>query len=248
MVTEKLRFGLEDITHYFENRAASEIYRELYHHTHSGKMKFMFCVTEAIGDYVLMALTQLTKSVDGALSKEIERNISSDEESLCLKNVGAPPYDALTERIRVVLGAVAHPYLEEHKLLGEYVRTLDVILMSIYGNVTQDAPSDIKPLLHQDKHQVDGDSFKKLIAWLEEQEEKDIPQQQCGKSIPDSLKPIFIPRLYQRIENLANFYNEGKAATLDESLVPDGENPQPEDLRDFLFRDLNRIFMREDEE
>lgn len=250
MVTIKFNFELEKVVSYFETRTASEIYHELYLSTHSLKKIFATCIPMEIGDYILMALTQLSKMRDEELSKEIESNRSSDNDislPLNLKNVGAPPYETITQRIESVLGETATPYLEEHKLLGEYVRTLDVILMSIYGNVTQNAPPEIRELLHQDKYCIDNDSYKMFREWLEGEEKKDI-ERHIGKSIPERLKPILLPRLYERIQKLASFYNSGKEATLDESLIPDGENPQPGRMRQFLFSYLNSIFGRQDEE
>lgn len=250
MVTVELKFGLEKMVSYFDGSPASEIYTDLYSLTHSAKRTFMGSVTTATGDYILMALTQLTRRVDNELSKEIGSNISSDGDDISrplnLKNVGSPPYEALTQRIKSALGKVAVPYLEEHKLLGEYVRTMDVILMSIYGNVTQNAPPEIRELMHQDKGCIDNTSFKKFIEWLEREEEKNA--QYAGKSIPESLKSILLPRLYERIQKLASFYNDGKEATLEESMIPDGENPQPEFLRKFSINRLNDIFERYDEE
>lgn len=250
MVNVNLRFGLEEVVSYFETSTASEIYGKFYLLTHSLKRKFVTCIPMEIGDYILMALTQLSKGRDDELSKEIESNRSSDNDislPLNLKNVGAPPYETITQRIESVLGETATPYLEEYKLLGEYVRTLDVILMSIYGNVTQNAPPEIRELLHQDNYCVDNDSYHKFMDWLESEEKKDI-ERYIGKSIPERLKQVLLPRLYGRIQKLASFYNSGKEATLDESLIPDGENPQPGRMRQFLFSYLNNRFERQDEE
>ncbi len=249
MVTINLNFGLEDVVSYFETSTASEIYGKFYLLTHSLKRKFATSIPMGIGDYILMALTQLSKGIDDELSKEIESNRSDTDISLPLnlKNVGAPPYETLTERIKSVIGDAAASYLEEHRLLGEYVRTLDVILMGIYGNVTQNAPPEIRELLHQDKYCIDNASYHNFLDWLEGEEKKDI-EQYIGKSIPERLKQVLLPRLYERIQKLADFYNTGKEATLDESLIPDGDNPQPEEIRKFLFSYLNDRFGRQDEE
>ncbi len=248
MTTVRMEFGLADVVSYFNNRTASEIYCDLYTLSHSGKRKFMFCITETIGDYILMALTQLTRDRDSQLSKEISANLLSDEDitlPLNLKNVGAPPYDALIGRVREVLGKKAVPYLEEYRLLGEYVRTLDVLLMGVHGNVTKNAPLEIRQLLHQDKHTVNKVSFNKFIDWLREQEEKSL--QYSVKNVPDEVKPILIPRLYKRIKALASFYNGKKAVTLEESLLPEEnewKNFNPHAARESLLAYLNRIFRK----
>jgi hypothetical protein len=197
-----LKFQQEDVISYFERNTVSAIYSGFYAQSHAGSVLGGHFHTS---DWIKVKLASMGNNEE---ETEALRDIR-DNGNFELKLVGSPEYEADTRRISDIVGEATKPYLEEYKLYGEYTRTLDVTLMTVYGIATRDCPPEIRELLHNDKKEGDDrQRVERFVEYMEDHPEKN------QFELPDLLRTRLLPTLYDRITALADFYNQGREASL----------------------------------
>jgi hypothetical protein len=223
-----LKFQQEDVIRYFEINTVSTIYRGFYAQSHMGSVLGGHFHTS---DWIKVKLATMGNNEE---ETEVLRDIR-DNGHFELKLVGSPEYEADTRRISDIVGEAARPYLEEYKLYGEHTRTLDVALMAVYGIATKGSPPEITELLHNDKKEGDDrQRVERFLEWMETNPEHN------QFELPDILRTRLLPTLYDRIATLADFYNQGREAslTIDKMDIDFGR------YRGDLFSCLNSAFRK----
>ncbi|PIN90462.1 hypothetical protein COU57_03395 [Candidatus Pacearchaeota archaeon CG10_big_fil_rev_8_21_14_0_10_32_14] len=95
--------------------------------------------------------------------------------------------------------------------MGEYLNTLDVTLMSLLAYSLPDSSEEIKDMVHSDggfSEEMNAQKLNRFLEWLTSNPQKD------KTIIHDTMRNLFIPRLYGRIRNLSDFYDSDEKPEL----------------------------------
>ena len=157
----------------------------------------------SLEDSVKGKLDRLARIKDHvAFKKDLDKTFEYPEEPreyFDIRSVGAAQYDKAAAIIRDIVGPQAEPYLKEHRLLGEYRRTLDYVLQLVFALSTSECPDEIKTKIYPGSATMfDEEDYKAFISWLETHPKSNTFE-------VDEFLQEGIERLHQRIQNLAGF-------------------------------------------